>query len=306
MKNNKDISKENTKTKDEAKKAKKAKKAKWDTTSKIIFASVALILVAVIVFVVVRGRKDIIVDNFGQTHIVVTNFWGEFKQDEYGNLFEKVTDEQGNKVTKGYIFPDRVTNKKGDKIENAFIKLHIRKNWADFSHNDFLSIQHEGNCANNETHCQVDIRYDIMADENMLYNKEKSFARAYVEKIPTVYGNFKEYETEIFGLSARAMSYTVKSDNSEGTVYYYIVEQGLAAFEIRVHAENSCFASEEEMIKEIEKSYKLKDLGGTRPEVPSTEAPSEEFLEEELTSGESTSAPSDTSSTSATSATSAK
>lgn len=296
MKNNKDISKENTNSKSESKKAKKSKKSKWDTTSKIIFASIALVLVVVIVFVVVRGRKDVIVDKFGQTHIVVTNFWGEFVQDEYGNLYEKVTDEQGNKATKSYIFPDRVKNKKGDKIENAFIKLHIKKGWADFSHNDFLSIQHEGNCASNTTHCQVEIRYDIMADENSLYSKEKGLARAYVEKIPSVYGNLKEYETEIFGLSARAMSYTVKSDASDATVYYYLVEQGLAAFEIRVHAENSCFASEEDVIKEIEKAYTLKDLGGTRPEVPSTEAPTDEFIEEESSSESSTSEPSSTSS----------
>lgn len=296
MKNNKENSNEKVNSKGKEK-VKTKKKSKWDTPSKIIFASVALILVAVVVFVIVRGRKDIIVDKYGQTHIVVTNFWGEFVQDEYGNLFEKVTDENGNKVTRGYIFPDRVVNKKGNKIENAFIKLRIRDDWTDFSHNDYLSIQHEGNCANNTTHCQVEIRYDIMADSNQLYAKEKGLARGYTEKISQYYSNLKEYETEIFGLKARAMSYNVKTDDSDGVIYYYLVEQGLAAFEIRVHAEKSCFATEADIIKAIEKSYKLKDLGGERPKVPEQEEVTEEDIlwEEEATSVPSTTVTSSTS-----------
>lgn len=297
MKNNKDNIKEKANAKDNEKvntkgkgKAKAKKNSGWDTTSKVIFASIALILVAVIVFVIARGKKDVIVDKFGQTHIVLTNFWGEFVQDEYGNLFEKVTDENGNDITKSYIFPDRVKNKKGNKIENAFIKLHIRDGWTDFSHNDFISIQHEGNCANKETHCQVEIRYDIMANSNHLYSKEKGLARGYTEKISKYYGNLKEYETEIFDLKARAMSYTVKTDNSDAVIYYYLVEQGLAAFEIRVHAEKSCFATEADIIKAIEKSYKLKDLGGERPAPPAEEVIEEDVFFEEET--EPTSVPS--------------
>lgn len=305
MKKNKENSKEKTNVKEDskAKSAAKAKKknSKWDTPSKIIFASVALILVAIIVFIIARGKKDIIVDKYGQTHIVVTNFWGDFVQDEYGNLFEKVTDENGNDITKSYIFPDRVKNKNGDKIENAFIKLHIRKDWSDFSHNKYLSIQHEGNCAKNTTHCQVEINYDIMSSSDQLYSKEKSLARGYTEKISQYYGNLKEYETEIFGLKARAMSYTIKTDDSDGVIYYYLVEQGLAAFEIRVHAEKSCFATEADIIKVIEKSYKLKDLGGERPEVPEQEEVTEDELywAEEETTVPSTTATSENSSTSA-------
>ena len=259
---------------------KKNKKISWDTPSKIVFAVVVLIVVAVIVFFIARGKKDVIVDDNGQTHIVVTDVWGNFVQNEYGNLYEKVKDEQGNSITKGYIFPDRVVNKKGDKIENAFICLKLRKNWADFCTNDLIAIQHEGACMDmNKPQCEVKIRYDIMADPNNLYAKEKGLARAYTEKIDS-FGDFKEYETEIFGLKARAMSYT--SNHGEGTYYYYLVEQGLALFEIRAYADNECF-TEEAFIEEIEKSYTLKDLGGVRPEIPSTEAPTEEVFEEEAT-----------------------
>lgn len=272
---------------------KKNSKKSWDTSSKIIFAVIALVVVAVIVFVVARGRKEVIVDKDGQTHIVVTDFWGNFVQDEYGNLFEKVTDSQGNDVTKGYIFPDRVVNKKGNKIENAFINLKLPKDWADFCTTDLIAMQHEGACMDeNRPQCEVKIRYDIMADPEALYATEKGLARGYTEKIDG-FDNFKEYETTIFGLEARAMSYT--SGHGEGTYYYYIVEQGLALFEIRAYACNDCY-DEAALIEEIEKSYKLKNLGGERPEIPSTEAPTEEFSEENTTE----------SSTSETSTTSAK
>lgn len=259
---------------------KKTIKKSWDTSSKIVFAIVALILVAVIAFVVARGRKEVIVDSEGVTHIVVTDFWGNFVQDEYGNLFEKVTDAQGNDVTKGYIFPDRVVNKNGNKIENAFINLKLRKGWADFSTNDWVAMQHEGTCMDeNKPQCEVKIRYDIMADPNTLYEKEKSYDRYLVEKV-SGFADLKEYETKLFGLDARAISYS--ANNGDGTYYYYIVEQGLALFEISAYACNSCY-DEAALIEEIEKSYTLKNLGGERPEIPSTEAPTEEASDAEAT-----------------------
>ena len=80
-------------------------KKSWDTASKIVFVAVALVIVALIVFFVARGKKDALVDDVGQTHIVVTDIHGEFVQDEYGNLYEKVKDENGVDTTKSYIFP---------------------------------------------------------------------------------------------------------------------------------------------------------------------------------------------------------
>ncbi len=269
MKKNSDISSK--------KSNKKTAKPGWDTASKIVFAVAALILVAIIVFFIARGKKDAIVDEQGQTHIVVTDIHGEFVQDEYGNLFEKVTDANGVKSTKSYIFPDRIANKSGKKIENAFIKLRLGGKWSDYSANDYLGMQHNGVCKDNgKPLCEVKIRYDIMADPNALYATEKGLARGYVEKIDG-FDNLKEYETEIFGLKARVISYT--SNHGEGTFYYYLVEQGLALFEIRAFGYNECFA-EAELIAEIEEAFELKNLGGTRPEIPSTEAPTEETSEE--------------------------
>lgn len=292
----------NNSAKNATKKVKdKSAKKGWDTSSKIIFAVVTIVVAAIIVFFVARGKKDVIVDRYGQTHIVVTDFWGNFVQDEYGNLYEKVTDDAGNKVTKGYIFPDKLYNKNGNKVENAFIKLKIGKDWTDFSTNNYIAVQHNGDCSSKGTLCEVKISYNIMSDSNTLYAKEKGIVRAYVERIPDYASDLKEYETEIFGLKARAISYAVKSDTSEGVKYYFLVEKGLAAFEIRVHTENSCF-TEAEIIKEIEKMYTLKDLGGTRPEVPVTEDPTEEIIDESVTGETTTLAADEKTSTSATSA----
>lgn len=255
---------------------KKPSKQGWDTASKIVFAVAALILVAVIVFFVARGKKDVFVDEQGLTHIVVTDAHGEFVQDEYGNLFEKVTNANGVKSTKSYIFPDRVVNKSGKKIENAFIKLKLSGKWSDYCANDYLGMQHNGVCKDNgKPLCEVKVRYDIMADPNALYATEKGLARGYVEKIDG-FDNLKEYETEILGLKAKAISYT--SNHGEGTFYYYLVEKGLALFEIRAFGYNECF-TEAELIAEIEDAFELKDLGGTRPEIPSTEAPTEKASE---------------------------
>ncbi|MBO5421973.1 MAG: hypothetical protein J6A67_08570 [Clostridia bacterium] len=265
-----------------------ATKKSWDTASKIVFVAVALVIVALIVFFVARGKKDALVDDVGQTHIVVTDIHGDFVQDEYGNLYEKVKDENGVDTTKSYIFPDKVVSSNGKKIENAFIKLKLNKGWSDYCANDYLGMQHIGVCKDTgKPQCEVKIRYDIMADPNNLYAKEKGLARAYVEKIDG-FDNLKEYETEVLGLKAKAMSYT--SNHGEGTFYYYLVEQGLALFEIRAFAYNECF-TEAELIEEIGKAYELKNLGGTRPEIPSTEAPSEEeLLEEEIVEEDTTSA----------------
>lgn len=252
----------------------------------IIISIVAVIVLVVSVYAVLRGKKNVFYDDNGQTHVVMTNFFGEFIQDEYGNLYERATDAYGENITKRYIFPDKVVNKSGNKIENAFIKLKIPHGWEDLSGNDKIAMKHKGDCKqNNKTCCQMSIRYDIMADPSNLYAKYKGTARYLVETL-SEFDNLKEYETTVFGLKAKAISYSaVKED---GVFYYYIVEQGLAVFEIELYAHNGCF-TEAEIIEMLEKAYVLKDLGGERPEIPSTTLPSEE-TEEAVTEPSSTSA----------------
>lgn len=239
----------------------------------VTISIIAVIVLAITVYTVLRGKKNVIHDQDGQTHVVMTNFYGEFIQDEYGQLFERATNSAGESITKSYIFPERVVNKSGTKIENAFIKLKIPRGWEDLSTNDKIGMTHNGACKDaTKACCQTSVRYDIMADPDALYNKYKGTARFLVESF-NEFDDFKEYETEIFGLKARAMSYSAKNEN--GVFYYYLVEQGLALFEIELYAHNDCY-TEDEIKALAEKQYVLKDLGGERPEIPSTSAPSEE------------------------------
>lgn len=246
----------------------------------VTISIVAVIILAITVYTVLRGKKNVIYDIDGQTHVVMTNFYGEFIQDEYGQLFERATNSAGESITKAYIFPDRVVNKSGTKVENAFIKLKIPRGWDDLSTNDKIGMTHKGACTDaTKACCQMSIRYDIMADPNALYNDYKGTARYLVESFDE-FDDFKEYETEIFGLKARAMSYSATKE--DGVFYYYLVEQGLALFEIEIYAHNGCY-TEAEAIELAEKQYTLKDLGGERPEIPSTTVPVEEDTTEAST-----------------------
>lgn len=253
----------------------------------VTISIIAVIVLAITVYTVLRGKKNVIHDQDGQTHVVMTNFYGEFIQDEYGQLFERATNSAGESITKSYIFPERVVNKSGTKIENAFIKLKIPRGWEDLSTNDKIGMTHKGACTDaTKACCQTSVRYDIMADPDALYNKYKGTARFLVESF-NEFDDFKEYETEIFGLKARAMSYSAKNEN--GVFYYYLVEQGLALFEIELYAHNDCY-TEDEIKALAEKQYVLKDLGGERPEIPSTSAPSEEADATEASSTTTTTA----------------
>ncbi len=231
-----------------------------------------LVVILSICFTACNG-KNVIIDENGEKHVLVTNKDGSFVQDEYGNVFEVLTNESGENVTKSFLMPDRVTNKRGNKIENTFIKLNIPRKWSDFSTNNKLSIKHEGRCLDmNETQCQIDVSWDIMTATGIIYENYRAPVRWLVE-YTAGFGDLKEYETEIFGLHAKAISYRAVDENY--TFYYYLVERGLAAFEIEAAACDDCY-SEDELKELVEKAYTLKDLGGSRPTASSTKASSTE------------------------------
>ena len=238
-------------------------------------AVISVLLVLLSITFTACSKKNVIVDQNGEKHVLLTDKHGDFVQDEYGVVYAVITNSLGEEKTKAFNFPDRITNKFGNKIENTFIKLKVPNGWRDFSNGNKISIQHNGKCLDmNRAKCQIDVKWNIMAASHSLYEDYMSPVRWLVEN-QVDFGDLKEYETEICGLSAKAVSY--RAEKEGGTFYYYLVERGLAAFEIEIYACDDCFTEDE--IKEVfEKAYTLKDLGGVRPTVPSTEA------EEEITS----------------------
>ncbi len=238
--------------------------------------SIAIISVLIILLSVTFtacSKKNVIIDENGEKHVLLTDKNGEFVQDEYGMVFEVVTDSRGETQTKNFAFPERVTNKRGSKIENSFIKLDIPSKWFNCSVGDKISMKHKGQaCLDmNKTQCQVDIKWDVMATNDALYEEYRGPVRWLVES-QFAFDDLKEYETEICGLPARAISYRATAEG--GTFYYYLVEKGLAAFEIEAYACDDCY-TEDELKEVIAKAYTLKDLGGVRPTAPSTEASEE-------------------------------
>lgn len=233
--------------------------------------SIALISALIILLSVsftACSKKNIIYDENGEKHVLLTDKNGNFVQDEYGVIYEVITNSRGEQETKNFVFPNRITNKRNTKIENTFIKLDVPRGWTDFSNGDKLSIQHKGECLDmNKTRCQIDVRYDVMAANDILYEDYIAPVR-WLVKTQTSFDDLKEYETEICGLPAKAVSYRAVDEG--GTFYYYLVERGLAAFEIEIYAGDDCF-TEDEIKEVVAKAYTLKDLGGVRPTVPSTE-----------------------------------
>ncbi|MBR3835733.1 MAG: hypothetical protein IKJ69_02950 [Clostridia bacterium] len=233
--------------------------------------SIALISVLIILLSITFtacSKKNVVIDEDGEKHVLLTDKNGEFVQDEYGVVFEVVTDSRGETETKRFDFPDRVTNKRGNKIENSFVKLHVPSKWTDFSLADKLSMKHKGKaCLDmNKTQCQVDVKWNVMLTNEKLYEDYRGPVRWLVES-QFNFSDLKEYETEICGLPAKAISYRSAEG---GTFYYYLVERGLAAFEIEAYACDECF-TEDELKEVISDAYTLKDLGGVRPTAQSTE-----------------------------------
>ncbi len=243
----------------------------------ICIVLVIAITVGTIIWIDYNRGYNIVVDENGETHVLATNIDGSLVQDEYGGVFEILEDENGDSYTKPFNLPDRVTNKRGNRIENMFIVLKVPKHWSNFSANDKLSIKHEGTCLDlNKVQCQVDVRWEIMASNEQIYEDYIADVKWLVQA-GFGFGELKEYETEICGLKATAASY--KNTKEGGTFYYYLVERGLAAFEIEAYACDDCF-TEDELKEFIADTYTLKDLGGVRPTTPATEESTEETFED--------------------------
>lgn len=235
-------------------------------------AVISVLIILLSITLTACSKKNVIYDENGEKHVLLTDRHGDFVQDEYGVIYEVVTNSLGEQETKNFVFPEKITNKRNTKIENTFIKLDIPRGWLDFSNGDKISMQHKGECLDmNRAQCQIDVRFDVMATNDDLYKDYIEPVR-WLVKSQFSFDELKEYETEICGLPAKAVSY--RATDEGGTFYYYLVERGLAAFEIEAYACNDCFTEDE--IKEIVgKAYTLKDLGGVRPTVTSTEASEE-------------------------------
>jgi len=235
----------------------------------------ALILVLSVTFTSC-GKDKTFFDENGNSHVAYTEN-GVTKQDELGNLYE-VIEEDGTTRTQLCDFPMEVTNRAKTWIENGVIKMKIPKGWEPSGISRQTVISHSGKCTEiGESHCQIEFKYDTMKTVDELKEKYLEPVRWLVEKSGEC-SDLKEYDTELFGLKAKAVSY--KFDKTDITCYCYFVQQAIPVIQIEVYAYKDCY-TEDAIIALLNENCTLKDLGG---ELPSTTTTTTAASEAETTS----------------------
>ena len=219
----------------------------------ILSASVALLGIGL----TACGKSDVITDKDGKTHVIVTQKGGDVAQDPWGNLYEKVTDQDGKTVTQVYDFPVIKTNRFKSKVENGVLTVDVPGGW-EVSDSTVMRLRHKkGNCVKaDEAPCQIEFTYrsDRTRDEVYeLYTKYISKLRSVSEDISAE----KSFEVKICGIGAKAFSYHM--DNADSTVYYFCVAKGETVVEITADIYDECY-DEKSITELINSCVTLKEL----------------------------------------------
>jgi hypothetical protein len=210
------------------------------------------------------GKTNTVTDTDGKSHVIVTEKGGVTAQDPWGNLYEQVTDANGNTVTQAYDYPAVSTNKSGSKVENAVLSIKVPKEWEISENTTAIRLRHQkGPCVKDgEPACQLDFTYrsDFSRDEVCaLYAAEVKDLKSYNSNVT----NDTEYDTTILGIAAKALSYHV--DGADTTVYYFCIEKGESIIEITANVYDNCYDSKsiEELINSCCTLKELPTLAST-------------------------------------------
>lgn len=180
-----------------------------------LFCAVALIALT---FASCKKEPTVITDEHGISHTLVTNKDGEPVQDEYGNMIEEYTNENGETVTAAFTFPV-VTKDGDDAIRNAFVSLKIPDGWRFDESIKAFRLKHDG-CVH-EGACEIDVETQDRKTLDEEYRR-KLAAQEVVNLVgadDTIVSNIEEFTTEIFGLKTKAF----KSAHQGNMTYYYYV-----------------------------------------------------------------------------------
>ena len=234
-------------------------------------AIISALILVLSVSLTACGKKNIFTDGNGKSHVAV-NEKGSTKQDEFGNLYE-VIEENGTTRTQIHEFPSAMTNKSQSWIENGVLRMKVPKGWKTSGITTQTVLYHSGRCTETgNSHCQIEFKYNNMKTVDELKEKYLEPVRWLVERSGEC-SDLKEYETELLGLKAKAVSY--KFDKTDITCYCYFVQQAIPVIQIEVYAYKDCF-SEEAVIELLNKNCTLKDLGGEIPTTTTTTEATEE------------------------------
>ena len=223
-------------------------------------AVVSALILVLSVGLTACGKKNTFIDHNGNSHVAV-NENGVTKQDCFGNLYE-VIEKDGTTRTQICEFPSAMTNKAQTWIENGVLRMKVPKGWNTSGISSQTVLYHAGKCTDTgNPHCQIGFKYETMKTVDEYKEKYLEPVRWLVERSGEC-SDLKEYETELLGLKAKAISY--KFDKTDVTCYCYFIQQGIPAIEIEVYAYKDCY-TEEAVIELLNKYCTLKDLGNEVP-----------------------------------------
>ena len=226
----------------------------------------ALILVFAVVFTAC-GKEVTFVDENGKTCIAYTKN-GVIQQDELGNIIE-VTEVSGESVTQPRKFPDLITNKSCSKVENGSLLINVPKGWELSGMKSKIILHHSGECTDTGTpRCELNFRYTKLAYLKDIYDKYLGTVK-YLVLSSGECSDLKEYETQLFGHTVKAISF--KFDKTNIYCYCYFIQTGYPVTEIEAYVYDKCY-TEEALIALLEENVTLKDLGGEIPEYPTEES----------------------------------
>lgn len=220
---------------------------------------IAFVLAAILLlFTFTACGKKVVTDEEGNTHVLVTRRGGEPAQDENGNLIEKVTNEDGEKVTQAVTFP-RVTQNNKNEVENAYFKVKIPDDWTYDENINTFRIQHNGECKNSDGGvCEISAESAGHGDVDVLYNNRLGTENVLKEYQPDFVGEIKQYETKLFDLDVKAFS----SKHTSGSTYYFFAfSYANAAVGITANVNDKCLANGFDIEKFITENFTLKKLG---------------------------------------------
>lgn len=226
---------------------------------KSIIAISAIIIVASIFFTSC-GKELTAMDSSGKEHIIVTDKNGNTPQDQFGNIYEEITDKDGKKATQLYDYPVVSTNKSMSVLENAAIKLEVPKDWKASGDRSVFRLRHTGKCADlNIPQCELNAEIVRALTQQETYDEYKANVRGIAAANHDV-TNIKEYKAKICGIEALAISYHIDSDNS--TVLYYVIPNGYINVQFIVIVDDKCY-NNDSVVELINSCVTLKDLGET-------------------------------------------
>lgn len=182
--------------------------------------TIALICTAVLIALLLAscGEKTVIIDENGVSHTLVTKKGGDPVQDEYGNMIEEYTNDEGETVTAPFTFPVVTQNGK-HAIRNAFISLNIPNEWEYDESIKAFRLQHK-DCGHDAV-CQMEVETqgNMTVEEEYMRKIAAQKALTFVDGDEDIVSDLDEFTTKIFGLETKAF----KCTQQNGIVYYYYI-----------------------------------------------------------------------------------